>query len=28
MNGIMIHPETNVYMGGADPRREGYVIGW
>jgi gamma-glutamyltranspeptidase/glutathione hydrolase len=28
MNGIIIHPETNVYMGGADPRREGYVVGW
>ena len=28
MNGIIIHPETKVYMGGADPRREGYVVGW
>lgn len=28
MNGIMIDPESNVFMGGADPRRDGYVIGW
>ena len=28
MNGIMIHPTSNAFMGGADPRREGYVIGW
>ena len=26
--GIMIDPETGVYMGGADPRRDGYAIGW
>jgi len=28
MNGIMIDPASNAFMGGADPRREGYVIGW
>jgi gamma-glutamyltranspeptidase len=28
MNGIMIHPDSHVYMGGADPRRDGYAIGW
>jgi gamma-glutamyltranspeptidase/glutathione hydrolase len=28
MNGIMIHPVSNVFMGGGDPRRDGYVIGW
>ncbi|MDH4107931.1 MAG: gamma-glutamyltransferase [Gammaproteobacteria bacterium] len=28
MNAIMIDPETGVLMGGADPRREGYVIAW
>ena len=28
MNGIMIHPESNALMGGADPRRDGYAIGW
>lgn len=27
-HGIMIDPETGSYMGGADPRRDGYAIGW
>lgn len=27
-NGIMIHPTTGVYMGGADSRREGHAIGY
>ncbi len=26
--GIAIHPRTRVLMGGADPRRDGYAIGW
>ena len=26
--GIEIDPETGSFMGGADPRRDGYVIGW
>ncbi len=26
--GIMIDPETGVYMGGADPRADGYVCAW
>ncbi|MCC6792188.1 MAG: gamma-glutamyltransferase [Thermomicrobiales bacterium] len=26
--GIMLDPETGVRMGGADPRRDGYAIGW
>jgi gamma-glutamyltranspeptidase/glutathione hydrolase len=26
--GILIDPETGVRMGGADPRRDGYAIGW
>ncbi len=26
--GIVIDPATKVYMGAADPRREGYAIGW
>jgi gamma-glutamyltranspeptidase / glutathione hydrolase len=26
--GIMIDPDTGVLMGGADPRRDGYAIGW
>jgi gamma-glutamyltranspeptidase/glutathione hydrolase len=26
--GIMVDPETGVLMGGADPRRDGYAIGW
>ena len=25
---IVIHPASGVFMGGADPRREGYVAGW
>lgn len=25
---IVIHPESGVLMGGADPRREGYAVGW
>jgi len=28
LNGIIIHPTSNAFMGGADPRREGYVVGW
>ena len=27
-HGIMIDPETGVLMGGADPRRDGYAMGW
>ncbi len=26
--GIMIDPESGSFMGGADPRRDGYAIGW
>ncbi len=26
--GIMVDPETGSFMGGADPRRDGYSIGW
>ena len=26
--GIMIDPETGSFMGGADPRRDGYAVGW
>jgi gamma-glutamyltranspeptidase/glutathione hydrolase len=26
--GILIDPETGVYSGGADPRRDGYAMGW
>jgi gamma-glutamyltranspeptidase/glutathione hydrolase len=26
--GIMVDPETGSFMGGADPRRDGYAIGW
>jgi gamma-glutamyltranspeptidase/glutathione hydrolase len=26
--GIMIDPESGVRMGGADPRRDGYALGW
>jgi gamma-glutamyltranspeptidase/glutathione hydrolase len=26
--GIMIDPESGVLMGGADPRRDGYAVGW
>jgi gamma-glutamyltranspeptidase/glutathione hydrolase len=28
MNGIIINQENHFYMGGADPRREGYVVAW
>jgi gamma-glutamyltranspeptidase/glutathione hydrolase len=27
-HGIMVDPETGVLMGGADPRRDGYAMGW
>ena len=26
--GILIDPESGARMGGADPRRDGYAIGW
>ena len=26
--GIMVDPETGAFMGGADPRRDGYALGW
>ena len=26
--GIMVDPETGAMMGGADPRRDGYVLGF
>ena len=26
--GIMIDPDSGTFMGGADPRRDGYAIGW
>ena len=26
--GILIDPETHIYQGGADPRGDGYAIGW
>ena len=26
--GILVDPETRAYSGGADPRRDGYAIGW
>ena len=26
--GIMVDPETGSLMGGADPRRDGYALGW
>jgi gamma-glutamyltranspeptidase/glutathione hydrolase len=26
--GIMVDPDTRVLMGGADPRRDGYALGW
>jgi gamma-glutamyltranspeptidase/glutathione hydrolase len=26
--GILIDPDTGVYSGGADPRRDGYAMGW
>jgi gamma-glutamyltranspeptidase/glutathione hydrolase len=25
---IVVHPTSGVFMGGADPRREGYAVGW
>lgn len=28
VNGIVVDPDTGAFMGGADPRRDGYVIGW
>lgn len=28
MQGIIIHPELGTWTAGADPRREGYAIGW
>jgi gamma-glutamyltranspeptidase/glutathione hydrolase len=28
VQGIMVDPESGVLMGGADPRRDGYAIGW
>jgi gamma-glutamyltranspeptidase / glutathione hydrolase len=27
-HGIMVDPDTGVLMGGADPRRDGYALGW
>jgi gamma-glutamyltranspeptidase/glutathione hydrolase len=26
--GILIHPDTGVLMGGSDPRKDGLAIGW
>ena len=26
--GIMVDPESGAFMGGADPRRDGYALGW
>ena len=26
--GIMIDPDSGAFMGGADPRRDGYALGW
>ena len=26
--GIMVDPESGSFMGGADPRRDGYALGW
>ena len=26
--GIAIDPDTGSFMGGADPRRDGYALGW
>ena len=26
--GIMVDPDTGSFMGGADPRRDGYALGW
>jgi gamma-glutamyltranspeptidase len=28
VQGIMVDPESGALMGGADPRRDGYAIGW
>lgn len=28
VNGIVVDPDSGALMGGADPRRDGYVIGW
>jgi gamma-glutamyltranspeptidase len=28
VNGVMVAPHTGLMMGGADPRRDGYVMGW
>jgi gamma-glutamyltranspeptidase/glutathione hydrolase len=28
MHGIMRDPESGVLIGGADPRRDGYAVGW
>ncbi len=28
MHGIMRDPESDVLIGGADPRRDGYAVGW
>lgn len=28
VNAILVNPDTGAIMGGADPRRDGYVIGW
>lgn len=27
-HGIMVHPTSGALMGGADPRRDGYAVGW
>ena len=27
-HGVLIDPETGVLSGGADPRRDGYALGW
>jgi gamma-glutamyltranspeptidase/glutathione hydrolase len=27
-HGVLIDPETSALSGGADPRRDGYAIGW
>jgi gamma-glutamyltranspeptidase/glutathione hydrolase len=26
--GIMVDPESGAFLGGADPRRDGYALGW
>jgi gamma-glutamyltranspeptidase/glutathione hydrolase len=26
--GIMIDPDNGIFSGGADPRRDGYALGW